>query len=536
MNISLPDLAMLRWAIPPIVGAVIGYVTNVIAIKMLFRPLNEKRILGLRIPLTPGIIPRQRHSLAESIGVMVSRDLITEDAVRNQLASPAFSSTVRSKFTVLMDLLLYTPTKKLPHRLRLPEIKREEVESPRTSASESLINELLVDFFHSDAFSSSIRKTVAYSVDSLCRLPVHRLFGKKGERLRSFVSKERMARLREPAKLNFRMWLRNQISSDRRFSSLLTPQIIDGMANVLDHLYPSLFEALLEYLRSPRVHHKLELRGKVVLRRILEKLSNFQRFFVVAGQYDRTLDERMDVVIDDVIMQLEHAGWDYETRKRLIDTLRQWLRGVSGKSASELERAWRGDMVEDLSGALDSLFDWLSSDRGIEVLHGILESLFRRVSEEEIGTAMYRVLGIETSWVSSRLAEWISGMLGTEVETGTDKESKVWSFLQSMAGEISSNGEKSVAEIVGIGGEDKERIEAEASRFFLRVLNEQIPLILESVDVQTLVVDKIDTLDILKVEDLILQVIRSHLRWISAFGAVLGFFIGSIQLFIFFFS
>ena len=65
--------------LPPALGAVIGYVTNDIAIRMLFRPLREKRILGARVPLTPGIIPKQRFTLAESIGRMVSEHLINEE-------------------------------------------------------------------------------------------------------------------------------------------------------------------------------------------------------------------------------------------------------------------------------------------------------------------------------------------------------------------------------------------------------------------------------------------------------------------------
>ena len=46
--------------IPIIVGSVIGYATNWLAIKMLFRPLREKRLLGVRLPFTPGLIPKEK--------------------------------------------------------------------------------------------------------------------------------------------------------------------------------------------------------------------------------------------------------------------------------------------------------------------------------------------------------------------------------------------------------------------------------------------------------------------------------------------
>ena len=43
-----------HFVLPPLVGAVIGYFTNMIAVKMLFFPHEEKRIFGHRVPFTPG--------------------------------------------------------------------------------------------------------------------------------------------------------------------------------------------------------------------------------------------------------------------------------------------------------------------------------------------------------------------------------------------------------------------------------------------------------------------------------------------------
>ena len=45
------------YLLPPLAGALIGYFTNYLAIRMLFRPLKPWHFLGLKLPLTPGIIP-----------------------------------------------------------------------------------------------------------------------------------------------------------------------------------------------------------------------------------------------------------------------------------------------------------------------------------------------------------------------------------------------------------------------------------------------------------------------------------------------
>ena len=46
-----------------VVGAVIGGVTNVIAIRMLFHPFKPYYIFKMRIPFTPGLIPKEEKKL-----------------------------------------------------------------------------------------------------------------------------------------------------------------------------------------------------------------------------------------------------------------------------------------------------------------------------------------------------------------------------------------------------------------------------------------------------------------------------------------
>ena len=77
---------ILFWLLPPLIGAFIGYFTNAVAIKMLFRPLKEVKFFGIRLPFTPGILPRERKKLANSIGRMVDKELLTPDVIRERLS------------------------------------------------------------------------------------------------------------------------------------------------------------------------------------------------------------------------------------------------------------------------------------------------------------------------------------------------------------------------------------------------------------------------------------------------------------------
>ncbi len=72
----------------PLVGAVIGYFTNWIAVKMLFHPRHEMRIRGWRVPFTPGVIPKGQPRLARAIGDAVQTQLLTPEVMETILLSP----------------------------------------------------------------------------------------------------------------------------------------------------------------------------------------------------------------------------------------------------------------------------------------------------------------------------------------------------------------------------------------------------------------------------------------------------------------
>ncbi|MBQ1273932.1 MAG: DUF445 family protein [Cellulosilyticum sp.] len=75
----------LNFLVGPLVGAVIGGITNSIAIKMLFRPLNPIKIGSYTLPFTPGVIPKEKVRIAHKVGQVVSEELLNEEVLRQWL-------------------------------------------------------------------------------------------------------------------------------------------------------------------------------------------------------------------------------------------------------------------------------------------------------------------------------------------------------------------------------------------------------------------------------------------------------------------
>ena len=111
--------------IRPVIGAGIGYITNWIAVKMLFRPLKPVKIGKLNLPFTPGIIPKNQERLAIAIGDSISNNLLTEESLRETLLSDDKKAQIRQNIE--------------------NSLKRYIEENPDTSAKDFLLSVLPED-------------------------------------------------------------------------------------------------------------------------------------------------------------------------------------------------------------------------------------------------------------------------------------------------------------------------------------------------------------------------------------------------------
>ncbi|MFO3701659.1 DUF445 family protein [Staphylococcus felis] len=88
-----------------IIGAIIGGVTNMIAVKMLFHPFKAYYIFGKRVPFTPGLIPKRREEIATKIGQVVEEHLLTESLIREKLNSKNMISVMDETIHRQVELL-----------------------------------------------------------------------------------------------------------------------------------------------------------------------------------------------------------------------------------------------------------------------------------------------------------------------------------------------------------------------------------------------------------------------------------------------
>ncbi|MEY3298433.1 MAG: hypothetical protein RLZZ597_1693 [Cyanobacteriota bacterium] len=91
---------------PPVVGGVIGYFTNDIAIKMLFRPYRAFYVGKQRIPFTPGLIPSNQERLAKRISDTIMGSLLTPEELQNLARRLLQTERTQAAIKWLLELAL----------------------------------------------------------------------------------------------------------------------------------------------------------------------------------------------------------------------------------------------------------------------------------------------------------------------------------------------------------------------------------------------------------------------------------------------
>ncbi len=76
----------------PFISAVIGYVTNYIAIKMLFYP---RRPINLRLFTIQGIFPKRKTLLARRMAKLVAEELLSMDQLKEEIDRQATQGEIR---------------------------------------------------------------------------------------------------------------------------------------------------------------------------------------------------------------------------------------------------------------------------------------------------------------------------------------------------------------------------------------------------------------------------------------------------------
>ena len=531
---------ILNWVLPLVWGGLIGYLTNALAIRMLFRPLTRKYLFGLPVPLTPGIIPRRRGELARSIGRMVARDLLSTETLRERLDSEAFGRALQEQFRNVREAIARKPLADVAAAvggagsvpgpagqtgapIDWPELVRR------------ILEQMLRRLVGSRAFIYGVRSLVERLVDDL-----------GARRLRDLVTADQLARLvaggvlpaltGSPVRVQVgnavRHWLQRRRQENTPLHRLLTPDTVELLVALLQRNLPALLEALFAWLRGPEMRRQLEVRGRALVRDILDKLNVMQKMFVTVGQYDESLNQRMPEIVTDVIEQAETAAATGAVQEQIVAAARRavtrWgergVREVTGDTAEQLD-----ELVEHL---VHRVFDALAgAGAGAETSPVVraVEGWYREQEAVTVAELAARYLGVQPAAVADVLSNLLLSALATP-ETAVRLAEQIPGMVSGALGDAAAAGSATVQDVVSLAPDTALELDRFLARRSIAFLSERLPSVMATVDVESMVVARVEALDPHSVEQLLLTVMARHLKWVKLFGAVIGAAIGVLMI------
>lgn len=87
----------------PLISGLIGWFTNYIAIKMVFRPQKEINLLGIKLQ---GLVPKRKSELARSIGEAVEKELVSQKDVADFLKDAHMRGNLMKVVEDRVDVIL----------------------------------------------------------------------------------------------------------------------------------------------------------------------------------------------------------------------------------------------------------------------------------------------------------------------------------------------------------------------------------------------------------------------------------------------
>lgn len=148
-------MIQLSYIFTPLIAATIGYVTNDIAIRMLFRPHKAKYLWGYKLPFTPGLIPKEKEKIAASIGEAVSANLMNHDVMKETLLCDEMIEKVNVAFDEYVSLLVNNDEPLRSYLNRYMESEEiETLEKATTHELSIMVSEKLI--------SSGLGKQIAH--------------------------------------------------------------------------------------------------------------------------------------------------------------------------------------------------------------------------------------------------------------------------------------------------------------------------------------------------------------------------------------
>ena len=488
------------YIIGALIGAVIGYITNWLAIKMLFRPREAKYIFGMKLPFTPGLIPKEKSRIANKVGETVGTHLLNSDSLSkalkddkikakfNEVAKEKINQVINSNSTLddslkntlgenyyaLKGNMINNIAKTILESIQEEEFKNKLKFYIVDSIKERLNKnpEKIIDFINSNKFREVIIKTL------------------EEEKTRDIIGK---ALLKEVKTLE-----KEDLTIEEVIPENIKPYIEEYVKSQKD----TLVDIIKNLLRDDEVSYKIKSA-------INDNIPSIVSMFLSG-----------DVIYGKLVSLVDKSLSEEENKEYICDAALAFVHESMKKKVSDVINNVGEEKLEVISDALgDKISKKLNTEENID---SIISKLNCKISSFNSYEEIIKVLfndyeNILIDNIDSMISQIVnnnqlSGEISKIIEKVFDK------FLQNSLNDICYNKQNLENSIMSI-----------LDNLYNDFVENKSAKVLEIVDISSIVEEQINAFEVDYAEEIIIGIANKELKAITWLGALLGGILGILS-------
>ena len=488
------------YIIGALIGAVIGYITNWLAIKMLFRPREAKYIFGMKLPFTPGLIPKEKSRIANKVGETVGTHLLNSDSLSKALKD----DKIKSKFNEVAKEKI---NQVINSNSTLEESLKNTLGENYYALKGNMINNIAKTILESIQEEEFKNKLKFYIVDS-----IKERLNKNPEKIIDFINSNK-----------FREVIINTLEEEK------TRDII-GKALLKEVKTLEKEDLTIEEVIPENIKPYIEEYVKSQKDTLVDIIKNLLRDDEVSYKIKSAINDNIpsivsmflseDVIYGKLVSLVDKSLSEEENKEYICDAALAFVHESMKKKVSDVINNVGEEKLEVISDALgDKISKKLNTEENID---SIISKLNCKISSfnsyEEIIKVLFNdyenILIDNIDSMISRIVNnnQLSGEISKIIEKVFDK------FLQNSLNDICYNKQNLENSIMSI-----------LDNLYNDFVENKSAKVLEIVDISSIVEEQINAFEVDYAEEIIIGIANKELKAITWLGALLGGILGILS-------
>lgn len=488
------------YIIGALIGAVIGYITNWLAIKMLFRPREAKYIFGMKLPFTPGLIPKEKSRIANKVGETVGTHLLNSDSLSKALKD----DKIKSKFNEVAKEKI---NQVINSNSTLEESLKNTLGENYYALKRNMINNIAKTILESIQEEEFKNKLKFYIVDS-----IKERLNKNPEKIIDFINSNK-----------FREVIINTLEEEK------TRDII-GKALLKEVKTLGKEDLTIEEVIPENIKPYIEEYVKSQKDTLVDIIKNLLRDDEVSYKIKSAINDNIpsivsmflsgDVIYGKLVSLVDKSLNEEENKEYICDAALAFVHESMKKKVSDVINNVGEEKLEVISDALgDKISKKLNTEENID---SIISKLNCKISSFNSYEEIIKVLfndyeNILIDNIDSMISQIVnnnqlSGEISKIIEKVFDK------FLQNSLNDICYNKQNLENSIMSI-----------LDNLYNDFVENKSAKVLEIVDISSIVEEQINAFEVDYAEEIIIGIANKELKAITWLGALLGGILGILS-------